>query len=263
MCWLTNKLTLLKKHSDTKVTPRLRASVLAIFIGLLLALTALAAYPPGTVTAQADYQEVRLQVRTITGAPAANVAVNLVRVFDEAPMGARTTDPSGQAVWFVQAGLEYVFILSDDIQLDPNTRNQLGDMGLGGFGIIAGRANNPNPPLPVTFALVLADETAVTSGSYAFMDANPTGNPEPIIMPEDHPADHTSETAVPDETVEEFIIQLPTPEPESLDLADDGNPVTEQFRWGWWLLAVLLLLLAVGIWLYPTLKQLWQGTSNA
>lgn len=260
MRWLIE--TLLKKRETIEITPRLRASVLAIFIGLLLALTALAAYPPGTVTAQADYQEVRLQVRTITGAPAANVAVNLVRVFDEAPMGMRTTDPTGQAVWFVQAGLEYVFVLPDDIQLDPNTRNQLGDMGLGGFGIIAGRANNPNPPLPVTFALVLADETAVTSGSYAFMDANPTGNPEPIIVPENHPAD-PRETAVSDEAVEEFIIQLPTPEPEGLDLADDGDPVTEQFRWGWWLVAVLLLLLAVGIWLYPTLKQLWQGTSNA
>jgi hypothetical protein len=222
----------------------------------------------------AERQELRLRVRTIGGLPVAHMEVALVRTADQAPMGSRTTNAAGEAVWLVAPALEYEFLLPEEIWLDENTRNQLGDMGLGGFGVIAGPANSDQSLPPILVGIVLADETAVTGGDFAFMDAEPEGSPRPVLIPDGHGQvgeDGVGAAGV-DAPVQEgfeaggsFIFELPdagtdeaAAELTAVDAARNGSG-----RWGLWGLLLLVLAGGVVVWLYPTLRTLWPQHADA
>lgn len=197
-----------------------------------------------------ERQELRLRVRTPSGLPVSNVEVALIRTADQAPMGNQITNAAGEAVWFLAPALEYEFILPDQIELDQNTVNQLGDMGLTGLGVKMGPINSGQPLPAIVVGIVLGNETAVAVGNYAFLDAAPQESiPVPVIIPA---------YEYPDEGESLDLVVLPDPITATPAAMSEDVPQTNKSVL-WWVIAgmALLLLVTVGIWLYPVLRVLW------
>ena len=215
-------------------------------LALLLLAWLVTAVTPVAAQTSDGRQELKLRLRTAAGAPVSNVEVELIRHYDQAPMGSRITNSLGEAVWYVAPFLEYEFILPEHIELDQNTVAQLGDMGFQGIGIRMGG------DAPAVMGIVVADPSGQGPGSFAFIDASPDGLPSPVIIPDEADPDPGIDVAA----------TATAPDIAETEQAAEGGATAEEDRYNWvsvliWTVVVLAIV-GLAIWLYPALRVLWE-----
>lgn len=236
-----------------------------LMLVFLLASTAVMAQTPERI-------EIRLRIRYQNGTPASGVSVNLVKGWEKAPMGERTTDAAGYASWSVAPGDIYTF--ETPFEYSEVAQEAMGHQGLTDLSVYTGWGGeitqDTNTLQPMEVDLVLASEDGTAPGDYIYFDLAPDApQPEPAIPGvnvdmedlSDYEAELLAEaTEDADETdAEDILVVIPAPEVTEDEMTPVPQPeiVKEDSKASfWWSIFGLIALVAtvLVIWLFWPLK---------